>query len=149
MDFSDFMESDRAAKKRDPKEYARGVAADEKQAAKAYAKTAEGIAERKAENEARKAANIQKSSFPLTTAAFEEMAKSDAERAERRAARGAASSLDEFNAKTSRGGGGGGAGIPKVGPKKPTDMRTGGKVSSASKRADGCATKGKTKGRFV
>lgn len=25
----------------------------------------------------------------------------------------------------------------------------GGKVSSASKRADGCATKGKTKGRFV
>ena len=30
-------------------------------------------------------------------------------------------------------------------------MRRGGKVkaSSASKRADGCATKGKTKGRFV
>jgi hypothetical protein len=26
---------------------------------------------------------------------------------------------------------------------------SGGKVSSASKRADGCATKGKTKGRFV
>lgn len=26
---------------------------------------------------------------------------------------------------------------------------TGGKVSAASKRADGCATKGKTKGRFV
>ena len=26
---------------------------------------------------------------------------------------------------------------------------TGGKVSSASKRGDGCATKGKTKGRFV
>jgi len=28
-------------------------------------------------------------------------------------------------------------------------MKRGGKVSSASKRADGCATKGKTKGRFV
>jgi hypothetical protein len=28
-------------------------------------------------------------------------------------------------------------------------MKKGGKVSSASKRADGCATKGKTKGRFV
>jgi len=28
-------------------------------------------------------------------------------------------------------------------------MKQGGKVSSASKRADGCATKGKTKGRFV
>jgi hypothetical protein len=28
-------------------------------------------------------------------------------------------------------------------------MKKGGKVSSASSRADGCATKGKTKGRFV
>ena len=28
-------------------------------------------------------------------------------------------------------------------------MAKGGKVSSASKRGDGCATKGKTKGRFV
>ena len=31
----------------------------------------------------------------------------------------------------------------------PIKMAKGGKVSSASKRADGCATKGKTKGRFV
>ena len=29
------------------------------------------------------------------------------------------------------------------------EYKKGGKVSSASKRADGCATKGKTKGRFV
>jgi hypothetical protein len=28
-------------------------------------------------------------------------------------------------------------------------MKSGGKVSSASSRADGCATKGKTKGRMV
>ena len=28
-------------------------------------------------------------------------------------------------------------------------MKSGGKVSSASKRGDGCAIKGKTKGRFV
>jgi hypothetical protein len=42
-------------------------------------------------------------------------------------------------------------------PKKPVKKETpapvkkasGGKVSSASKRADGCAIKGKTKGRFV
>jgi hypothetical protein len=40
--------------------------------------------------------------------------------------------------------------------KKPTGMKRGGAVkkmakggSTASKRADGCATKGKTKGRFV
>ena len=29
------------------------------------------------------------------------------------------------------------------------EMKKGGKVSSASKRADGCAIKGKTKGRIV
>ena len=43
------------------------------------------------------------------------------------------------------GGGGGGAGIPKVGPKKPMDMKSGGKVKSASKRADGIAIRGKTR----
>jgi hypothetical protein len=31
----------------------------------------------------------------------------------------------------------------------PVTMKKGGKVSSASKRADGCAIKGKTKGRMV
>ena len=30
-----------------------------------------------------------------------------------------------------------------------TGMKKGGKVSSASKRADGCCVKGKTKGKFV
>ena len=33
--------------------------------------------------------------------------------------------------------------------KKPIAKAQGGKVSSASSRADGCAIKGKTKGRFV
>jgi hypothetical protein len=88
--------------------------------------------------------------FPKTTAAFEAMAKSDAERAERRAARGAASSLDEFNAKTSKGGGGGGGGgIPKLNRDLTKNMKKGGAVSSASKRADGCAVKGKTKGKVL
>ena len=32
---------------------------------------------------------------------------------------------------------------------KGTGMKKGGKVSSASKRADGCATKGKTKGTMI
>jgi membrane protein involved in colicin uptake len=54
-----------------------------------------------------------------------------------------------LNKEAARGGGGGGAGIPKVGPKKPLEMKKGGKVSSASKRADGCAVKGKTKGRMI
>ena len=33
--------------------------------------------------------------------------------------------------------------------KKAVGMKSGGKVSSASKRADGCAIKGKTKGRMM
>lgn len=51
-------------------------------------------------------------------------------------------------------GGAGGAGMGDVGikglgKKGKLDYKKGGKVSSASKRADGCAIKGKTKGRFV
>lgn len=42
------------------------------------------------------------------------------------------------------GGGGGASGIPKTG-KKPYDFKKGGKVSSASKRADGIAIRGRTK----
>jgi hypothetical protein len=41
---------------------------------------------------------------------------------------------------------------PKLGMKKGgavKKMASGGKVSSASKRADGCAIRGKTKGRMV
>jgi len=49
------------------------------------------------------------------------------------------------NAIKSSGGGGGGGGIPKAGLKKPLDMKKGGKVSSASKRADGIAIRGKTR----
>jgi hypothetical protein len=33
--------------------------------------------------------------------------------------------------------------------KKKMGMKKGGKVSSASKRADGCVTKGKTKGKMI
>lgn len=36
-----------------------------------------------------------------------------------------------------------------LGLTKPVKKAKGGKVSSASKRGDGCATKGKTKGRMV
>ena len=55
----------------------------------------------------------------------------------------------------SGGGGGGGGGmnpmeLERVPGKRPLKMKKGGSVkSSASKRADGIAMKGKTKGRFV
>ena len=38
---------------------------------------------------------------------------------------------------------------PKIRKMPKGSFKKGGSVSSASKRADGCATKGKTKGRFV
>ena len=67
---------------------------------------------------------------------------------------------EKFSRSSGRGGGGGGGGggadLPpgftpgkKGGSRGFLDYKKGGKVSSASKRADGCATKGKTKGRFV
>ena len=42
-----------------------------------------------------------------------------------------------------------GEGMKRGGKAKTKKYAKGGKASSASKRADGCATKGKTKGRFV
>jgi hypothetical protein len=47
------------------------------------------------------------------------------------------------------GGTGGGMGMPKMNRDITKNYKAGGKVSSASKRADGCAVKGKTKGRIV
>jgi hypothetical protein len=75
----------------------------------------------------------KKDSFPKTTAAFEEIARSDAERAARKAE------------KTS----GGGGAMPKSNRDITKNYKAGGKVSSASSRADGCAVKGKTKGRML
>lgn len=63
--------------------------------------------------------------------------------------------MKELTAPKPRGGGGGmggaGADVPglKIGTKKKLDYASGGKVSSASKRADGCAQRGKTKGRYL
>ena len=75
----------------------------------------------------------KKDTFPKTTAAFEAIAKSDAERAERKAAKAS----------------GGGGGIPKLNRDLTRNYKAGGSVSSASKRADGCATKGKTRGKMI
>ena len=43
------------------------------------------------------------------------------------------------------GGGSGGGGMPKLNRDITKNMKSGGKVSSASKRADGCAIRGKTR----
>jgi len=43
----------------------------------------------------------------------------------------------------------GNTGMPKLNRDITKNFKKGGKVSSASSRADGCATKGKTRGRMV
>lgn len=54
--------------------------------------------------------------------------------------------MKELTAPKPRGGGGGAGGIsPKSGLNKKPEYKSGGKVSSASKRADGCAIRGKTR----
>jgi hypothetical protein len=45
----------------------------------------------------------------------------------------------------SKGGGGGGAGMPKLNRDITKNYKAGGKVLSASKRADGCCIRGKTR----
>jgi len=61
--------------------------------------------------------------------------------------------LAPYEKKSRSGGGGGGGGDPmpldKMIKAKKFNYKSGGKVSSASKRADGIAVKGKTKGRIV
>ena len=46
-------------------------------------------------------------------------------------------------------GGGGGGGMPKMNRDITKNYKKGGNVSTASKRADGCCIKGKTRGRMV
>jgi len=47
--------------------------------------------------------------------------------------------------KTKTGGSGGMGVVQKSGSKRTPEFKTGGKISSASKRADGCAIRGKTR----
>jgi hypothetical protein len=51
--------------------------------------------------------------------------------------------------KSAFGSSGGGGGMPKSNRDLTKNYKAGGKISSASKRADGCAVRGKTKGRVV
>jgi len=60
--------------------------------------------------------------------------------------------MKEITAPKSRGAGGAGmgdVGVKGIGKKSKLDYAKGGKISSASKRGDGCCVKGKTKGRMV
>ena len=71
---------------------------------------------------------------------------------ESRARRADENTYKRLGQPVSRGGGGAGlgdVGIKGIGKKSKLDYAKGGKVSSASKRADGIAQRGKTKGKIV
>jgi hypothetical protein len=53
--------------------------------------------------------------------------------------------INEIFERSKGGGGGGGGGMPKLNRDITKNYKAGGKVSSASKRADGCAIRGKTR----
>jgi len=53
--------------------------------------------------------------------------------------------MKEILSKPKGGGGGGGVPSDKMDKMKKMNYKSGGKVSSASKRADGCAVRGKTR----
>ena len=67
--------------------------------------------------------------------------------AEHRASEKEERTYKRFGEPVSRGGGGGA--MPKSNRDITKNYKAGGTVSSASKRADGCAVRGKTKGRIV
>ena len=53
--------------------------------------------------------------------------------------------IKEIFERSKGGGGGGGGGMPKLNRDLTKNYKAGGKVSSASKRADGCCIRGKTR----
>ena len=83
---------------------------------------------------------------------MEEVRERRAEREQKMGERALEQRLKESPARMGRSGGGGGGMKPDTditASKKLPKMAKGGSVSSASKRADGCAQRGKTKGRMV
>ena len=83
---------------------------------------------------------------------MEEVRERRAEREQKMGERALEQRLKESPARMGRSGGGGGGMKPDTditASKKLPKMAKGGSVKSASKRADGCAMRGKTKGRMV
>jgi hypothetical protein len=87
----------------------------------------------------------EKAKAEISKMAEEQRAKVEAERPRTYAER-----LQDMGRLPKGGGSGGGMGSNKLSSRDLTkNYKAGGKVSSASKRADGCAQRGKTKGRMV
>jgi len=113
---------------------------DEETARKFQKSMEDAITEREAQKNLRK---IETNKAKFDVGQMAEQARAD---------RAAGNQYTKSFSGNTRGGGGGGSGGTAADMKmllNPKAMKKGGKVSSASKRADGIATKGKTKGRIV
>jgi len=135
-----------------PKESAEEIQkAKEKAKEKAILRDAEAKAEQAKETtkERNKAAKAGQGSLDLS-GADEARAKLKAMAQEARDVNKDERTYKRFGEPKGGGGGGsGGAGGVKSMKYEPKTFKDGGKVSSASKRADGCAMRGKTKGRMI
>jgi hypothetical protein len=87
---------------------------------------------------------------PAKSAYVEMLRQADAEALKKSLEKAATPEYERKAEKFSKakGGGGGGGGIIPLDKRNPY-FKKGGMVSSASKRADGCCIKGKTKGKMV
>ena len=91
-------------------------------------------------DEALERAKTERAKADISKMAEDQKAKVEAERPRTYTER-----LQDMGRLPKPSGGGGGGGVPKINRDITKNMKKGGKVSSASKRADGIAIRGKTK----
>jgi hypothetical protein len=88
---------------------------------------------------------LEKAKSDRAKAEIHAMAENTRAKAEAERPRTYAERLQDMGRLPKPSGGGGGGGVPKINRDITKNMKKGGKVSSASKRADGIAIRGKTK----
>jgi hypothetical protein len=88
---------------------------------------------------------LEKAKSDRAKAEVHKMAEETRAKAEAERPRTYAERLQDMGRLPKPSGGGGGGGVPKINRDITKNMKKGGKVSSASKRADGIAIRGKTK----
>jgi hypothetical protein len=161
VDISKFLESERKAQERDPEKYARERAEDARRAYKDHERFENSKLMERFERmqkskktkgnpsatESKSKMNLGSWMQPSVDADGNPLKKAPAKPPKKEGSKGGS------GGRGSAGGGGGGMNpidLERVPGKRPLKMKKGGSVkSSASKRADGIAKKGKTRGRMV
>jgi hypothetical protein len=166
VDISKFLESERKAQERDPEKYARERAEDARRAYKDHERFENSKLMERFERmqKSKKTKGNPSATDDMLRQAFKaidlekdrEGKKGLMTASEARERTDNARALNKSIQSSARSGGGGGGGgmnpidLERVPGKRPLKMKKGGSVkSSASKRADGIAKKGKTRGKMV